>query len=175
VPASRTCPATERSKRQPRRRPILRWLGAGVVGLLLVTWPIARVPADSSVRLAVIVHSSVPATALSAADLASIYTRATRSWKDGSTVRALNLPPGSPERVEFDRVVLDMDPDRSAQFWIDRQIRGEEAAPKAVAQTDVLVRLIPTLAGSIGYVPEDKVDGKARVVARIRGGKVVAP
>jgi ABC-type phosphate transport system substrate-binding protein len=125
--------------------------------------------------LAVIVHPTVPATALSSAELAAIFTRVTRTWKDGTTVRALNLPPGAPERAEFDRVVLDMSPERSAQYWMDRQIRGEEGAPKAIAKPDIVMHLIPTLAGAIGYVPEDKVDAKVRVVARIRGGKVVAP
>jgi hypothetical protein len=173
VNASRTL--SVQPARSLRRRRALRWLAAGCFGLALVNWPVGHAPADNSVRLAVIVHPSVPAATLGAAELASIFTRAMRAWKDGSTVRALNLPAGSPERAEFDRAVLDMSPDRSAQFWIDRQIRGEEAAPKAIAQIDIVVRLIPTLAGSIGYVPEDKVDGKARVVARIRGGKVVAP
>jgi ABC-type phosphate transport system substrate-binding protein len=126
-------------------------------------------------NLAVVVNPAAPVSSLSAAELASIFTRATRTWKDGTTVRALNLPPKSPERIEFDRVVLDMSPERSTQYWMDKQIRGEEPAPKAVGQVDILVGLLSTLRGSIGYVPEDKVDAKVRVVARIRGGKVVAP
>ena len=153
----------------------LRWLFAGLAGLALAIVPLGSAPAQSPVSLAVVVHAGVPAVSLGAVELASIYTRATRAWKDGTTVRALNLPPGSPERVEFDRVVLDMSPERSAQFWIDKQIRGEEAAPKAIAQADIVARLVPTLSGAIGYLPEAKVDPKIRVIARIRGGKVVAP
>ena len=158
-----------------RVRFLARWACAVVAGLVLAGVPSSRVPAEPSVSLAVIVNPAVPAKALGAAELASIYTRATRTWKDGTTVRALNLPPGTAERIEFDRVVLDMSPERSAQFWIDRQIRGEEAAPKAISQADIVARLVSTLGGGIGYVPEDKVDAKVRVVARIRGGKVVAP
>jgi hypothetical protein len=132
-------------------------------------------PAESGVRLAVIVNPNVAVTTLGGTELASIFTRATRAWKDGTTVRALNLQPGSPERIEFDRAVLDMSPERSSQYWMDRQIRGEEGAPKGIAQADIVARLVPTLAGAIGYVPEDKVDAKVRVVARIRGGKLLAP
>jgi len=152
-----------------------RWLLAGLAGLVLALAPFGSAPAQSSVNLAVIVHAGVPARSLGAAELASIYTRATRTWRDGSTVRALNLPPGSPERVEFDRVVLDMTAERSAQYWIDRQIRGEEGSPKAIAQAEIVARLVPTLSGAIGYVPESKADATMRVVARIRGGKLVAP
>lgn len=142
--------------------------------LLALVWH-APAPAGSAVSLVVIVHAAVPVSALNAAELAAIYTRATRTWKDGTPVRALNLQPGTQERAEFDRVILDMSPEQSAQYWIDRQIRGEEAAPKAIAQADIVARLVPTLSGGIGYLPEAKADAKLRVVARIRGGKVVPP
>ena len=153
----------------------LRWLLAAMVTVVSALAPRGSAPAQSATNLVVIVHSDVPVTSLSAAELASIYVRVTKTWKNGKTVRALNLLPSSPERIEFDRVVLDMSPERSAQFWMDKQIRGEEAAPKAIAQADIIARLVPTLSGSIGYVPESKVDAKVRVVARIRGGRVVAP
>jgi ABC-type phosphate transport system substrate-binding protein len=146
-----------------------------VVALAIGLWPISSVPAESSVRLAVIVNPSVAVTSVGAAELSSIFTRATRNWKDGTTIRALNLQPGSPERTEFDRAVLDMSPERSSQYWMDRQIRGEDGAPKAIGQAEIVARLVPTLSGAIGYVPEDKVDTKVRVVARIRGGKVLPP
>lgn len=131
--------------------------------------------AASSVRLAVIANSGVPAHSLSAGEIASIFTRSMRNWKDGSPVRPLNLPPGTAERVEFDRVVLRMEPEQSAQFWVDRIVRGEETAPKAIAKPDILVRLIETTSGTIGYVADDKVSGTVRVLARISDGKVVSP
>jgi ABC-type phosphate transport system substrate-binding protein len=152
-----------------------RWMLTTLLALALLAALGGRLRAEAPPALAVIVNPEVPVTTLSAAELASIFTRATRGWKDGSPIRALNLPPGTAERAEFDRVVLDMSPDRSAQYWIDRQVRGDEPAPKAIGKADIVARLIPTLAGSIGYLPADKVDGKSRVVARIRNGKVVAP
>ena len=117
----------------------------------------------------------MPVRAISAAELASIFSRSTRNWKDGSAIRPLNLPPGTPERVAFDRAVLHMEPEQSAQFWVDKMVRGEEAAPKAIAKIDIVVRLVPTLAGAIAYVPEDIVDDKVRVLAFVRDGKVVNP
>lgn len=131
--------------------------------------------AEPVVRLAVIANPGVPVRAISAAELASIFSRSTRNWKDGSAIRPLNLPPGTPERVAFDRAVLHMEPEQSAQFWVDKMVRGEEAAPKAIAKIDIVVRLVPTLAGAIAYVPEDIVDDKVRVLAFVRDGKVVNP
>ena len=142
--------------------------------VLIMPWG-GRLRAEQRPPLAVIVNQGVPVDALGKAALAAIFTRANRTWKDGSPIRALNLLPQSPERIEFDRVVLHMEPEQSAQYWIDRQVRGEEPAPKAIAKAETLVSLIQTLPGSIGFVPEGKVDPKVRVVARIRDGKVVAP
>jgi ABC-type phosphate transport system substrate-binding protein len=155
-----------------RRRGWLGW-AAGLFALALVT-SADEAPAASR-SLAIIVNPGVPAAAISSGELASIFTRAKRTWKDGSTIRALNLQPGTAERIEFDRAVLDMSPEASAKYWMDKQVRGEEGAPKAVAQAEIVVNLVATMNGAVGYVPEDKADAKVRVVARIRDGKLVAP
>jgi hypothetical protein len=151
------------------------WLPLCQLGLLGMVLQSAPAPAAPPVSLAVIVHPGAPVSSIGSSELASIFTRAMRTWKDGSTVKALNLQLGSPERVEFDRVVLEMGPERSSQYWMDRQVRGEEGAPKAVSQPDIVVNLVGTMNGAVSYVPESKVDAKVKVVARIRGGKVVAP
>lgn len=159
------------------------WLAAGVrigaatvVVAALVAFPGSPGPsAQTSVRLAVIANPAVPVKTQSASELAAIFSRATRTWKDGSAIRPLNLQAGSSERIAFDRAVLHLDPDQSAQFWVDRMVRGEEPAPKAITKADIVLRLVATLAGGIGYIPEDKVDDKVRVLAFIRDGKVVAP
>ena len=70
---------------------------------------------------------------------------------------------------------MHMEPEQSAQFWVDRMVRGEESAPKAIAKDIIVLRLVTTLAGAIAYIPEDKVDDKVRVVAFVRDGKVVSP
>ena len=171
MPTSRDRASTRKLPGRPRRY----WLSAIQLTLLALVLQSGRAPAAPPVSLAVIVNPAAPVNALGSAELASIFTRATRTWKDGATIRPLNLQTGSSEREEFDRVVLEMGPERSTQYWMDRQVRGEEGAPKAIAQADIVVSLVGTMSGSVGYVPENKVDAKVRVVARIRGGKVVAP
>jgi ABC-type phosphate transport system substrate-binding protein len=155
---------------------LCRWcLPVCHLALLLAVVHAGRAPAASPAKLAVIVNPQLSVTGLGGPELAAIFTRATRRWQDGTTVRPLNLLPGTSERVEFDRVVLSMSPEQSAQYWVDKQVRGEEAAPKAIAQAEIVVRLVATLSGAIGYVPEDKVDASVRVVARIRGGRLAGP
>jgi hypothetical protein len=163
--------------RKDRRQP-LHLLRAGAMAILAAALALpggSSPAAETQVRLAVVANPGVPVKSLGTSELAAIFTRATRSWKDGTAIRPINLPPGSPERVAFDRAVLHLEPEQSAQFWIDRMVRGEEPAPKAIAKVEVVMTLVPTLAGGIAYVPEQKVDDKVKVLAFVRDGKVVAP
>jgi hypothetical protein len=152
------------------------WSLAAVALAVVMTWSASPgAIAQSGIRLAVIANPGVPVKSLGGSELAAIYSRTTRNWKDGTAIRPLNLQPGSPERVAFDRAVLRLEPEQSAQFWVDKMVRGEEGAPKAIAKVEIILRLVPTLAGAVAYVPEDRVEDKTRVLAFIRDGRVVAP
>jgi hypothetical protein len=156
---------------RPRRRQALRFGLAGAGQL----WLCASGRAQATPSLAVIAHPLVPAAALKDVELAAVFTAARRTWEGGEAIKLFNLPPQTEARVEFDRVVLKMTPEQSAQFWLDRRIRGEGTPPRQVPSPDLLVRVVAALAGAISYVPEDKVGKGVKVVARVRGGKVVGP
>lgn len=164
---------TEAASLRSRLRRCCSSLGWLVVMAALLGSP--EVPAATSSSLAIIVNASLPVDTIGSGELASIFTRTLRRWKDGTPVRPLNLHVGTAEREEFDRVVLAMSPEASAKYWIDKQVRGEEGAPKSVAQAEVVVNLVATMSGAVGYVPESKVDAKVRIVARIRDGRLIAP
>ena len=72
------------------------------------------------------------------------------------------------EREQFDRVVLGKSPDEMARYWIDRRIRGQSGAPKAVEPVDVYERVIAKLDGAIGYVHVNDIRGDVKVL-RIDG------
>ena len=136
--------------------------------------PSARARADGT-ELAVVVHPANSADALSASELAAIFTTQRRHWSGSKVIIALNLPPRTEHRVNFDRAVLGMDPDSVARFWIDRKVRGGAPPPRQVPDATMAVRVVAKLESAIAYAPRDSVDKSVRVVARIHGGKVVAP
>jgi ABC-type phosphate transport system substrate-binding protein len=140
--------------------------GSGVVlsSLLDATSAIAT----PSPELLVVVHPS-NSIRLSVEELASIFKTTMRYWSGSKRIVALNLPPRSPERVTFDRVVLGMDPDASFRFWIDRKIRGGEPAPRNVPDPDVVLGIVQRTEAAIGYAPSHLVKDGVRVIARIRG------
>ncbi len=76
----------------------------------------------------------------------------------------LNREPKGPERVGFDRSVLDMSPDAVARYWIDRKIRGQSAAPKAIEPGSILQKVVARLPGAIGYVRAHEVTSDVKVL-----------
>lgn len=126
-------------------------------------------------EIAVIVNRSVPVTALDRPALAAIFSMARRSWGDGLSAVPLNYPPASTMRQTFDQLVMGLAPAEVSRFWIDQRIRGMGHPPRQVGDAALMLRVVANLKGSIGYVPAAMVDGSVRVVARIRGGKVIGP
>jgi hypothetical protein len=127
----------------------------------------------SDQALMVVVNSKAGVKSLSRNELESIFVLSRRTWPNGMRIVVLNLENNSPERTTFDRVVLGMSPAEVARFWIDRRMRGGGEAPTRVPNTALVMKVIPALAGSIGYVPEVPLVPGMTKVARIVNGSVV--
>ncbi len=124
--------------------------------------------------LGVIVHNKSWNRAFTGNELHAIFTTRLKEV-DGKRVVPFNLAPRSEPRTAFDRAVLHMSPDEVARYWIDRRVRGGASPPKQVPSAKVMLAVVAQLAGAIGYVPEDLVDDRVTVVARVVGGKLVGP
>ena len=83
---------------------------------------------------------------------------------------ALNRDAKGVERIGFDRTVLGMSPEAAARYWIDRRIRGQSGAPKAVEPAAVIQRVVARLPHSVGYVRLKDVSAEVQVV-KIDGRK----
>lgn len=130
---------------------------------------------DGGDNLAVVVNSAVGVSRLSASELEAIFTSSQRNWKDGSNISTFSYAPENPIRRAFDSVVLRLSPEEVARFWLDQRVRGGARPPRQVPDAAIAVRLVAKMPGSIAYVPENLVNSSVKVVARIRGGKVVEP
>ena len=131
--------------------------------------------ADDVPVIWVIAHKAVTVASLSRDDLRLIFQTRRTVWPDGSVVRPFNLMPTEPARQVFDRVVLGLTPDLMPRFWIDRRIRGESHPPKTVPTDATMLKVIRSLAGSVGYIAAPNVDSSVKVIARIVGEEVLAP
>jgi hypothetical protein len=123
--------------------------------------------AGERMPLAVIVSKASPLSELSSAQLVRMYLGDLVDAGGGRLI-PLNRAITSEERAEFDRVVLGKSPDEVARYWIDRKIRGQSGAPKAVEPVDVYERVIAKLDGAVGYVRINEIGGDVKVL-RIDG------
>jgi hypothetical protein len=85
---------------------------------------------------------------------------------DASGVRLVgfNHRSGSRARELFDRVVLGMDPDDVARYWVDQRIRGSAPPPRTVATVALLKEVINRYPGSIGYLALADLDASVRAL-----------
>lgn len=83
---------------------------------------------------------------------------------DVPDLRPLNLPPGSAERLGFDRAVLGLGPDDVARLWIDRKIRGQRGAPKVIPSRRLMARIVARIPSSIGYLADGPLPPGVKVL-----------
>lgn len=142
------------------RRVFLGFLGASA----LPAWsPVALAGA----RLAVIVNAKNPVKALATDELEAIFKALRRNWPGGQRIQPFNLPPRHPLRIAFDRAALHMEGDTVARYWIDQRVRGGQQPPTQVPDSKLMLRVVSSLSGAVGYVPTSEVSGGVKIVAEV--------
>src|SRR3712207_5910245 len=70
-------------------------------------------PSSLAGQLAVIVARDSPLQGLPLADLRALFLGDARTDPKGTKLVPVNLPPGTPDRIAFDRLALGMSPDEN--------------------------------------------------------------
>jgi hypothetical protein len=148
------------------RRQIITLGGVALVSLVVL--PLSAGAAGAAEPLAVVVGKQGSLEAMSLSELKRLFMGESTVGPQGQKLVALNRDPKSEERVGFDRTVLGMSPEVVARYWIDRKIRGQSSAPKAVEPAAVLQRVVARLGGAIAYVRAREVTDEVKIV-RIDG------
>jgi len=143
------------------RREILKWSLGALVGLTGVA---RRAEAASADDLAIVVASSSPIQALNQYELKKLYLGSHITDPAGERIVPFNQAPNAPDRIAFEHNVLGMTPEEVARYWIDRKIRGQGGAPKAIMPVDLLQRVVSRLPHSLTYVRSDQVLADVRVI-----------
>lgn len=134
-----------------------------VIALVLLLAPVAGRP--NPPLLAVIVHPDRSAVT-SIDELAQIYLRRKRFWSDGNPIVPLNLPAGTPLRMEFSRSVLRQSEARLAEYW-NRQYFYGILPPATLASTDAVLRYVASEPNAIGYVPASEANETVRIALHL--------
>jgi len=144
------------------RRDLLKW---SVSAATMAGLPLGLASAEVQSALAVVVARTSPIKQLSQFELKKLYLGSIINDPSGERIVAFNQAPSSPDRVAFEERVLGLSPDEVARYWIDRKIRGEGGAPKAVGSVELLQRVVSKLEHSVAYVRVDQVRPEVRMVA----------
>ncbi len=134
-----------------------------------VTFARPALGAEAHGKLVVVVGRESPIEELSVRDLRRLYLGEHLSDDDGGKIVAFNQPRGASSRVHFDELVLKMTPEEVGRFWVDRRIRGQRGARRSL-RADLLIRVVATMPGALGYLAESDVDERVKTIA-INGSK----
>jgi ABC-type phosphate transport system substrate-binding protein len=146
-----------------------------LAGLFLALVVYNRDTVAANPDVVVVVNKANPVHSLTRDELRPMFQTVKTQWPDGARIAPYNLPDVDGTRRTFDAAVLELDPDRVARYWIDRKIRGGERPPVKMPTAAAIVRAVAATAGGIGYVPEGELNATVKIVARIRGERVLAP
>lgn len=146
------------------RRDFLGWLALSVVASRT-----GLAHAQKEDPLCVIVGVSSAQQGLSLGEVRRIFLHQPTDDVRGNRFIPLNLPSKSPARVRFDQTVLGFGPDEMARYWVDQRIRGTQA-PRVIPTTELLLRVLSRLPGSVSYAPASQLTAEVRAL-RIDGKK----
>jgi hypothetical protein len=134
-------------------------------GLMLALGDLGLVHAAPANALVIVTQRSSALSDLSLRELKRMYQSEQVNGPDGTPIIPLNRPVGSPARVAFDQLVLKMDPDEVGRYWIDRKIRGQTGAPKAIPSLDLLRRAVASVAGTLTYLSASELTADLKIVS----------
>lgn len=134
-----------------RRLLIMASLSA-IAGAYVPIWPHAA--GQSGQPLIVVVGPSINASSIDLGELRSVYEGYPTDFH-GRRLIPFHYPTESPERVRFDQRVLGLGPEQAARFWVDQRVRRGAQPPRSIASLELMLKVIASLPGSIGYVALD--------------------
>jgi hypothetical protein len=130
-----------------------------VLGLLVTS--LAPPPAHA---IQVVGNLDVPDATIKRPTAWAIFSMRLRTWSDGLTTTVFVLNDTAPLHAEFTKKMLDTFPYQLRRAWDRLVFSGTGQAPREVDSVDEMYRRIVSTPGSIGYLPDDRVDTRVQVL-----------
>jgi len=114
--------------------------------------------------LVLVVARDVPLSDITTSTLRRVFQGMPTMFAGGRRFVPLNHPTGTPTRIQFDRAILELEPNSVGAYWIDRRIRDESPPPRTIPSAELAQRIAASLPGAITYVYEDDVSAAVKVL-----------
>ncbi len=155
--------AKERSVLPPQHYPrwrALRIFGCAIGALLLLQ----ALSPTVSYAVQVVGNPSVPDTVVKRPTAWAVFSMRLRTWSDGSSATVFVLNDNVPLHAEFTKRILDTFPYQLRRAWDRLVFSGTGQAPTEVESVDEMYQRIVSTPGAIGYLPDDRIDSRMRVI-----------
>lgn len=104
--------------------------------------------------LVVIVNTSCGITSLSADEISDYFFKKKHEWPDHTRVRFIDQKDSAKAKKLFNQNILKKSTRQIELFWIEEKNSGQ-SAPIQAPSDELVISLVGTLKGSIGYVSSD--------------------
>lgn len=129
----------------------------GLFALFLLAFsvpPKQSASAQGNRPICVIVAASLGASDIPLRTLRHAYEAYPTDFS-GARLVPFNLALGTPARTIFDKALLGLSPEKVPLYWIDRKIRQSTDPPRSLPSPELLLRVVASLKGGIGYLEAD--------------------
>ena len=114
---------------------------------------------------AVIVNKA-NASRIDKAVIAKVYSGDKKSWENGVSIAAVDLPEDNAARSAFSTVVLGKTVANVKAYWAQLVFSGTALPPKVLASDDDVKKFVSGNKGAIGYIKASAVDDSVKVAIK---------
>jgi ABC-type phosphate transport system substrate-binding protein len=132
------------------------------IAILVLITPTALQADPSPERIAVIINPSRQ-TSLSVDELAQVFLKQRRYWREGEPMLPVNREADSWQRELFTLLVFDQEVRQLEIYWNRQYYRGV-LPPATFASDEAVKRFVAINRNAIGYIRESLVDDSIRVI-----------
>ncbi|GAK52361.1 hypothetical protein U14_03612 [Candidatus Moduliflexus flocculans] len=120
--------------------------------LAMLGYP-ARIPAQEETGYVVIVHVENPVTELDKKEIAKIFLKKTKEWKEmKKTIEPIDLASDSPVRERFSKEVLERTMNAVKAYWQKEIFSGRSVPPVEKTSNEEVLKFVSEHVSAIGYV-----------------------
>ena len=103
-------------------------------------------------RVRVVAHPSIEASALTRAEVSAIFMKRVRSWPDGSEILPVDQSPRSSAREPFSRSIHGKSVAYVTRYWQRLIFSGRGVPPPEKSSDEAVIEFVRARPGAIGYV-----------------------
>lgn len=114
----------------------------------------------------VVIVNKANDNAIDKALVAKIYQGDSRTWPNGGSISAYDLPEDNASRAGFDTEIVGKSQGALKSLWAQNVFTGKALPPKSAASDEDVKKAVAANKNAIGYIQSGSADDNVKVVVR---------